>query len=302
MITIKKNFPLRKFTSIQIGGPAKFFVTAKNIDDLKEAIRFAKKNKLPWYIAGEGSNLVISDSGFEGVIIKCQLSNIKIKDSLATVGAGYNLLKFIHSLNRRGRSGFERMAGIPGTVGGAVYGCAGAYGQEIKDRLVSVSFFDGKTLRKFMNKQCAFGYRTSIFKKHKNWIITEAVFKLGRGIPTTLRKVSRDTIALRAKKYPPGLKCPGSFFKNLLVKKIKVPLEFKSSIRYGKLPTGLLLERVGAKGMKQGGVSVASHHGNLIYNQGQGTASDVKKLAESLKKLVKSKFGIIIEEEVQYLP
>ena len=312
---IIRNFPLKKFTTMAIGGPAKFFVVAKTERDLEQALVFARKSRLPWSVVGEGSNLIVSDRGFRGVIIQNKIEKLDLsrlrhppqawggkgRGRNVTVGAGNNLLNFILQLNRAGLSGLERMAGVPGTVGGAIYGCAGAYGQEIKDHLVSVRFWDGRKFRNLSRRQCQFSYRSSVFKKHKNWIIVSATFRLELGNSKELLKISRDTIKLRKKKYWPGLKCPGSFFKNILASEIKVPTELKNSIIYGKLPAGVLLERIGAKGMHQGRIRVAEHHANLIYNPGGGMASDVKKLAGKLQTLVKKKFGIIIDEEVQYI-
>jgi len=307
-VLIKNDFPLRDFTTIGIGGPARLFVTVTNEKELVSALKLAKKSGKAWYVLGEGSNMVASDRGFSGMIIANQIEKYVRKGDRVTIGAGNNLFKFIMQLNVFGLAGMERMAGIPGTVGGAIYGCAGAYGQEIRDHLVSVRFWDGKKFRKFSNEECGFGYRGSAFKKHKNWVLTEAVFKLETGRAAELMKISRDTISLREKKYYPGLKCPGSFFKNLklddlpakgakaLLKKID-----PEAVKYGKLPSGYLLERIGAKGMKQGRVAVAHHHANLIFNTGGGKAADVKKLSTRLKRLVKKKFGIIIDEEVQYL-
>ena len=147
----------------------------------------------------------------------------------------------------------------------------------------------------------AFRVSGQYFKQRKDWIITEATFRLEKGDAKKLAKISRDTIKRRAIKYPPGLKCSGSYFKNLLVRDIQVPAELKTAVMFGKLPVGVLLERVGAKGMRQGGMAVASHHANLLYNAGRGRASDLKKLSTRLIALVKKRFAIIIDEEVQYL-
>ncbi len=314
----KKNYLLKNFTTMAMGGRARFFVSIQSEAELVEALNFAKSKKLPWYVVGEGSNLIAADRGFRGVIIQNRIESLELSPSpspqemgssrIVLVGAGNNLLKLIFKLNKLGLEGLERMAGIPGTVGGAIYGCAGAYGQEIKDCLASVKIFDGKKIRNLSKKRCGFGYRGSIFKKHKNWIITEAAFKLGVGERDKIKKISNDIIKLRKKKYWPGLKCPGSFFKNIKLADLprrqrqsfikKIP---SGKIIYGKVPTGYLLEEVGAKGRKEGKVLVAHHHANLIYNPGGACAKDVKKLAQMLKRLVKNKFGITIEEEVQYL-
>ncbi|OGE79237.1 MAG: UDP-N-acetylenolpyruvoylglucosamine reductase [Candidatus Doudnabacteria bacterium RIFCSPHIGHO2_01_FULL_46_14] len=298
---IKKDFPLKKFTTISIGGAAKYFVVIKKENELVAAIQSAKKFKLPWYVVGEGSNLIVSDTGYQGVIIQNQIKDFEQKGLNTFVGSGYSLLRFVLEADKLGMAGMERMAGIPGTVGGAIYGCAGAYGQEIKDHLVSVRFFDGKEFRNLTKHQCRFRYRSSIFKKHKNWVIVGVEFELEKGNARQLLKISHDIIKLRAIKYKSGLKCPGSFFKNLIAAEIKVPAVLKDQIVYGKLPAGVLLEQIGAKGMHEGNIRVADHHANLIYNPGNGLCSDVRKLSTRLKTLVKKRFGIIIDEEVQYL-
>lgn len=299
---VKQNFKLSKFTTMTMGGAARFFMLAASEKDLTSAVEFAKNRKLPWYVVGEGSNLIVSDKAYKGVIIRNKIEKFERKGRQVRVGAGNNLLKLIFKLDRLDLMGLEKMAGIPGTVGGAIYGSAGAYGQEIKGRLISVRIWDGKKFRNLSKKQCKFGYRESIFKKNKNWVITEAVLQLEKGRARDLLKQSRKIIKLREKKYIPGLKCPGSFFKNLIFSEIKpkiaIPVE---KILYGKVPAGYLLEEVGARGMREGSILVANHHGNLIYNPNGGRASDVIKLAGRLKNLVKRKFGIRIEEEVQYL-
>lgn len=302
------NFPLKKITSIKIGGPARYFLSVRDEDTLIKAVKFAERNKIKWYIIGEGSNLIPKDSGFEGLIIKNEIKRFEKNKNKVLVGAGNNLLDFIFKLNHLGLAGIEKMAGIPGTVGGAIYGCAGAFGQEIKDFLVKVRIFDGKRLCWISKKQCSFRYRESIFK-NKNWIIIGAEFKFRRGNPDKLLKTSKEIMKLRNKKYSKKLLTAGSFFKNIIVKEIK-PLKFrkeifskidKNRIVYGKIPAGYLLEEVGAKGMKIGKVKVTDFHGNLIINLGGGRFSDVEKLAKLLKNKVKRRFGIELKEEVRYL-
>lgn len=307
-MNLQNNYSLKKFTTVAIGGPAEFFAEVSDGVELQAVLAWAKMHSLPWYVVGEGSNLVPSDQGFAGLILKNDIEKFERRGGKITVGAGNNLLAFIKKLNNSGLSGMERMAGIPGTVGGAIYGCAGAYGQEIKDNLLSVRVFDGKKFVNLTRGQCKFGYRESIFKNKKTWIIIDATFKLEAGKRGELEQISREIIKLRRKKYKPGLKCPGSFFKNIKLSGLSVSARGRftkkippGKITYGKVATGYLLEQVSAKGMSEGKIRVASHHGNLIYNPGGGKARDVKKLAHRLKRLVKNKFGITIEEEVQYI-
>jgi len=306
---VLENYLLKNATSINIGGPAKYFFRAKNEDDIIGAVDWARINKCKWLVIGGGCNLVPSDSGYNGLVIKNEVSILK-RGKKIYFGSGNNLLKTIFELNRLGLAGMEHMAGIPGTVGGAIYGCAGAYGQEIKDKLIRVKLFDSKNLKmKWARKQeCEFSYRESIFKKKRHLIILGAEFGLRKGNPKTLMAESRKIIDLRNKKFPKNLLCPGSFFKNIIIKDMRPALKSKliskidkAKIVNGKIPAGYLLERVGSRGLSVGGIKVADYHGNLIYNAGNGTAAEVLKLAALLKEKVRKKFGISLEEEIQYV-
>ena len=305
---ISRGVSLKKRTSLKIGGLADYFVRVATEQELVRALKFARLRKLKWYLIGAGSNLVAGDGGFSGLIIENAIEKFARNNSEVSVGAGNNLLRLVYKLDRLGLGGLERMAGIPGTVGGAVYGSAGAYGQEIRERVAKVRYMDGKSnkFKWLSNRQCEFSYRHSIFKRKKHWIITEVRLKLARG--RGLARISDDIVKLRLKKYRKGLKCPGSFFKNIKLdelnkseRKILLSRVDRQKIIYGKVPVGYLLEEAGAKGLRQGSVRVARHHGNLIYNANGAKASDVKKLAKRLKVKVKKKFGIMLEEEVQYL-
>lgn len=304
----KTNLLLSALTTLKIGGQAKYLLNVKSEQELTGALNFVQQQKIPWYVIGDGSNIVASDKGFKGLIIKIDIKKFDVEGPNVTVGAGNNLLDFIFRLNHLGLAGLEKMAGIPGTVAGAVYGNAGAYGQEIKDKITKVKILSQNNVRWISKSDCQFSYRESIFKKKKNWIIVQAAFNLQRSDPKELIKTSKDIIKLREQKYRPGLLCPGSFFKNIVLADLplkarqsliqKVP---KDKIMYGKIPAGYLLEQVGAKGMQMGGIKVAEHHGNLFYNTGKGKASDIRKLAVLLKNKIEKEFGIELEEEIQYL-
>lgn len=305
----KRNYLLKNLTTMKVGGPAKYFFIARNEKNLTKSIKWAKQNKIRWYVVGAGSNLIPSDKGFNGLVIKNQIDGFKKTGNKIYVGAGSNLLEFILKVNELGLAGIEKMAGIPGTVGGAIYGCAGAYGQEIKDCLTGVRIFDGKAIKWISKNQCRFNYRESIFKTKKNWIILGAEFKFKIGNYKNLINKSKKIIKIREIKYRPGLLCPGSFLKNIFVKNIK-PLALrkkiikkigKDKIMFSKIPAGYILDVAGAKGMKYGGIAVAKHHGNLIYNSGKGKTSEILELSKMLKSKVKKKFGLKLEEEIQYL-
>ncbi len=296
---------LKRLTTLGIGGKAADFIEVKNEMEMEKLFR---ENRKRWRVIGSGSNIVASDFGFHGLVIKIGIKAFGVRGKTVYAGAGSNLLDFIKKINKLGLCGMEKMAGIPGTVAGAIYGNAGAYGQEIKDSVSRIKIFDGKQFKWIKKGDCEFGYRTSVFKKKKDWIIVGVEFHLATRSPSVLNKISKDIIELREKKYKPGLLCPGSFFKNIIVKDLKPIVREKllskidnSKIMYGKVPAGYLLEEVGAKGMRSGGMRVAKHHGNLIYNAGGGKARDIIKLARILKDRVSKKFGVRLEEEVQYL-
>lgn len=305
---IYQNYNLTGSTSVAISSRTRYFVVVKSERNLRGAILWANERALPIYVSGEGTNLVPLDQSYPGLFISNQIKKFKRKKNLVTLGAGENLFASIKKIIDLGLSGMEKMAGIPGTIGGAIYGCAGAYGQEVRDCLQSVKIFDGKKFRLLKITKGTFGYRNSIFKKNKTWIIVDATFKFKIGERGELKKIASKIVKMRRKKYPPALKCPGSYFKNIKISELpsrvrakllrKIPHE---KIIAGKIPVGYLLEKVGAKGMRRGGFCVAKNHGNLIYNTGKGKYRDLRILVRRLKKLVKTRFGITIEEEVQYL-
>jgi UDP-N-acetylmuramate dehydrogenase len=299
---LKRDISLAFYTTLRIGGPARYFFQARTEERLKEAVRWAGGKKIPWMVIGSGSNLLISDRGFPGLIIRNNVAGIKSSGQNLAVKGGAILQDLVDFANQAGLGGLEKMTGIPGTVAGAVYGNAGAYGQSISDRLVRVKVFDGRDEKSFRRNRCRFSYRESIFKEKKDLIILEAEFRLERAAPQDLQAVSQEIRLLREKKYPAGLKCPGSFFKNLRVEDLpprtraKVP---KDKIVHGKVPAGYLLEEVGAKGKSRGGVKIASYHGNLFFNEGGGTAEDFMALAEKYRQKVNERFDVLLEPEVQ---
>ncbi|MDP3733306.1 MAG: UDP-N-acetylenolpyruvoylglucosamine reductase, partial [Candidatus Daviesbacteria bacterium] len=180
---------------------------------------------------------------------------------------------------------------------------AGAYGQTISDHLIKIKAFDGKNIITLTKDQCGFNYRDSGFKRNK-YIILEVIFQLENGSQETLAEEAKDVLSKRLVKYPPGIKCPGSFFKNLVADRIpadilkNIPQEM---VVYGKLPAGSLLERVGAKGQRLDGIEIAPYHANLFVNKGGGTAKAFYNLAKKYSDLVKQKFGITLEPEVQLI-
>lgn len=299
----QQSVTLKNFTYTKIGGPAKYFFTAKTEEELIKAVQKAKAQNLPVLVIGGGSNLLVSDEGFPGLVIRDKTSGIKIEGQTVVVKSGTILKELIDGTIQSGLSGIQDLYGIPGTVGGAVFGNAGAFGQAISDRLIKVKAFDGEKIVTLTKDECEFDYRDSCFKRN-GYIILETIFKLDTGDSKSLIQGTKDIWAKRKAKYSPATCCPGSFFKNIPVENFSgesLNLIPKEKIVHGKLPVACLLEEVGANGRRLGNIEVAPYHANLIINLGDGKASDFWQLASDLAKKVKEKFGVDIEPEVQLI-
>lgn len=301
-LQIKNSISLSSLSTFGIGGFTKQFVSVRTPDEMLEVILWAKENNLAYKIFAGGSNVVFPDEGLDLLVIQILGGNIESQENKFVIDAGVLLMDIINASINNGLSGLENLSGIPGTVGGAIVGNAGAYGHSVSEVVEKIEIWDGEKKRWLTNSECQFSYRDSIFKK-KSYIILRVVCKYKKGEVAKLQTISQDIIKLREKKYKPGLRCPGSFFKNLLVKEVSdksLALIDHSKIIDGKIPAGYLLTEVGARGMKVGGIQIADFHGNLFVNTGSGTAKDVKELADILKNKVKEKFGIELEEEIRY--
>ncbi len=303
MPNLKLNVRLKDHTTLEIGGPAKAFLEVSTIEELIQSITISKQLNIPFLVIGGGSNLLVSDQGVDCLIIKNNISNIKQEDNLIKVSSGTRLQELVDWTIEHGLSGMQKMTGIPGSVAGAVYGNAGAYGQTISDNLVQVLCFDPEKSEQITlsKDQCGFSYRDSEFKDNK-LIILAIYFKFPSQKTKVLAKEAAETLKLRLQKYKPGIKCPGSFFKNVLSEKISPEVkarlpEYKDT--YGKIPAWLFLDEVGAAGQRLGNIQIASFHGNLFINLGEGSAQDFWKLASIYQKKVKEKFDVTLEPEVQ---
>ncbi|OHA61676.1 MAG: UDP-N-acetylenolpyruvoylglucosamine reductase [Candidatus Vogelbacteria bacterium RIFOXYD2_FULL_44_9] len=299
---------LSQHTYFALGGPAQYFLSVARSQDLLPVLAEAQKNKIPTLVLGGGSNVAMADKGWSGLVIKFENKKPTKKDCLLKNGevvceASVPLAYLINFSIKQSLAGLEKMSGIPGGVGGAIIGNAGAYGTSISDQLVWVEIFDGHKVRRLTKAECRFGYRDSIFK-HQSWLVLKACFNLIDGNRATLKLASKKIIKIRDSKYPAGLLCPGSFFKNIPVEKIAKKILAKidqTKVIEGKLPVAVLLDAVGAKGERVGGVAVSDFHSNFIINTGRGKQAEVKKLAAKLKAKVRKKFDIELVEEVRYI-
>ena len=295
--------PLAKHTRFGLGGPAALMVDTESEVAAVAALQVLATSSVPWTLVGGGTNLVVSDAGYPGVVLRFRGAGIARSGDSIEVQAGAALQSLIEFSIGEGLEGLDRMTGIPGYTGGAIYGNAGAYGQSISDTLESVRAFDGHQIRRMDNTHCEFRYRDSVFKRHKNWLILSAVFALQSGDAAALRASADEILATRNRKYPPEMRCAGSIFKNLLLGDLsesqRAPLPV-SVVKKGKVPTAWFLDQAGARGLRRGGIQVADYHANLIYNDG-GTAADLRALIDDLKRRVRERFGLQLEAEVQFL-
>lgn len=295
---IKENVLLKNYTTFKIGGPAKYFFIAKTKEDLKKAIILAKKINLPFFILGKGSNILISDKGYNGLVINFQFSNLKFQKNKIIAGGGISLGVLVNKSIKKGLTGLEWAIGIPGTLGGAIYGNAGAFGNTIADIVKSVEvlqilgFKNQKSkiknykfkIKKFKNKECQFSYRESVFKHKKNLIILSAELELKKAKKEEIKKKIFQYLDHRKKNQPLDFFSAGSIFKN--------PLGYSA---------GKLIEECNLKGERIGDAQISEKHANFIVNLGKAKASDVKKLINLIKKKVKKRFKINLEEEICYL-
>lgn len=304
MLNIKSQVPLAPLTTFQIGGSARYFVEASGEEEIREALEWARDNRMPFTILAGGSNVLINDAGFDGLVIKIMgaMGTIAPQGEVLTVEAGYNLLLLIRAGAERGLGGWEKLAGIPGTVGGAVRGNAGAFGTEMRDVVTQVHALNTDTLevKDFDNKECDFAYRYSYFKSHPEWVILHTTFALKEVEATESKKLIEETIAEREKRHLQDVKAAGSYFVNPVAPQNIIDMfEQEKGIksREGRVPAGWLIEKAGMKGASVGGAQASQQHPNYIINTGNATSADVFELAEQIKSAVEKQFGVQLQEE-----
>jgi UDP-N-acetylmuramate dehydrogenase len=255
-------------------------------------------------VIGGGTNLVVSDAGFRGMVLRYRAAAIRAEGTRVTVQAGAELQELVNFTVARGLKGLETLAGIPGWVGAAIYGNAGAYGHSISERVARVEYFDGATVGQLDHAACRFRYRESVFKQRKDWVVLSAELHMEEAEAGELQATAAEILAVRNRKFPPTMKCAGSIFKNLLLADLPALVQSEvpaSAVREGKVPAAWFLERAGAKGLQRGGIQVAEYHANLIYNAGGGTAAELRELIVELEARVETRFGIRLEPEVQFI-
>jgi len=279
------NEPLANHTTMKIGGAADYLVIPKNINEIKEIIKLANEYEVKVTVIGRGSNLLVSDNGIEGIVIKISdcLDHIDVNGTKVIVGAGYSVIRLATQISRKGLTGLEFASGIPGSVGGAVYMNAGAHQSDFSKitTRANILFQDG-TIEWLSNDQLEFSYRMSILQKKRKGFVLEAELQLEEGtkeVSTALMQKNKD---YRRETQPWNYPCAGSIFRNPLP-------EY----------AGNLIEKANLKGYQIGGAKISEMHGNFIVNAGNATSKDVLQLIDFIKKTILEKFNVILETEVE---
>jgi len=289
---LSRDVILSEFSSFKIGGKADLFFNATSLEDLTGAINAARSFLIPCYVIGGGFNLLFDDLGFRGLIIKNSTEGLETSGvNSISVKSGTSLKDMLGFCSRKGLAGFEFLAGIPGTVGGAIYGNAGAFGENIGSYLTKALILGKKGKTVWSGKdRLKFGYRDSLLKITGDTLL-EAVFELRPGRTEDIQAGMESNIKRRENKHPPAtVACAGSYFKNPFPPNAERPA------------AAVLLDGIGAKKLKIGAAAVSKIHANFIINEGRASSKDVLLLADELKKRVKDRFGVVLKEEVIHLP
>lgn len=283
---IEENIKLSDYTSYKTGGPARYFAMCYNNDDIIQALEYAKDNRLDYEIVGGGSNLLISDDGYNGLIICTSKLNryiINYGNNILKCGAGISLADLVYYACNNGLSGMEAMAGIPGSVGGAVRMNAGAYGREIKDTNINVALMD-KNCKIVIKTNEEVGYDYRLSSGTDGYIVLWAEFLYGKQDKDKLLNIRKEILAKRKEKQPLHKPSCGSVFK-------------RPQGNYA----GTLIEKCSLKGCRMGGAEVSTKHANFILNADNATSSDIYNLIKHIQKTVYNETGIMLEPEVRMI-
>lgn len=286
---IKQNEPMKLHTSFKVGGPADFFVTVESIEELKNIIKFTKKSKIPLYIVGNGTNLLVKDNGISGIVVKLAMNKFEVSERENSkievkAQAGVPLAFLGQKMLQSEIAGLEELSGIPGTIGGAIIMNAGAHGKEMKDIVKNVVAIDYDcNICEFTNEQCKFEYRNSMFENGK-YIILQANLELEKGNKDEISRKMSEYMQFRKEKQPLEYPSAGSTFK-----------------RGTDFVTAKLIDDAGLKGYSIGGAQVSEKHAGFIINKNNATAQDILNLIKYVQETILKKFNKNIELEVKII-
>lgn len=305
IVNIQENVWLKDKTTIRVGGRARFYCQAETTEQLAEIVKFARQEKLNHIILGGGSNLIFSDKGYQGLVIKNQTSRIELQNDQVTADSGVFFERLIRFLAEEGWGGLEFLAGIPATVGGMIINNGGAFGWQIGDLLISCLILDYDNKEKLVSKDdLELEYRRSKYKGQTEGesfpVILRGTFAVKKSLPGVVIRKMTDIKKIRAKKTPAGFSA-GCIFKNPKINQKELPQEWASQVRDGRISAGYLLDMAGAKNLRIGQAVVSSAHANFIINRSRASAKEIKELCQQMRRLVKDKYGISLEKEVEFI-
>ena len=309
--SVMEREPMAKHTSFRIGGPARLYVIASSSEALIQAVQAAEEANVPWYVFGGGSNLLVADEGFEGVMIQAANRGLEIREGRILLESGVVTIFAARKIVEAGFEGFEWASGVPGTIGGAIYGDAGCFGGEMRDAVVSVDAYRlrDKTRLTLSKEDCRFGYRESLFK-HEPHIILGCVLQLKKAAdPAVTRLKFEEVMKMRVQKQPLDQSSCGCIFKNyefkeeseLTVLRRQIKEIPEGMLKNHVLAAGWLIDQVGMRGMAIGNIAISEKHGNFLVNKGQARAQDVVQLISLVKMKVRDELGIELQEEAQFV-
>lgn len=308
---VKENESLAKYTTFKIGGPAKYFYLAKNSDELLKAVKAAEELNIPYFILAGGSNLLVADSGFDGLVIKATSNNYEVRGEEIFSEVGVNLSRLVGQATQAGLTGLEFAGGIPGTVGGAARGNAGAYGIGFGKLITELEIYKDGEVKKWTPTNMKYSYRESVLK-HEPGVILSVVVKLAKGDQKEIQAKIIEGAKARKERIPfePSAGC---VFKNIELDKLELDVpriikaldvteqEWQEATKHGKLPIGYIIDCLNLKGKIIGGAKVAEKHCAFIINIDNAKAEHVMMLISDIKMRVRNQLGIQLQEEVQYL-
>ncbi len=307
-----RNIPLADHNTYGVGGKADILVEVRTKEELKDAVYLANYNNTPYYVLGGGTNVLVSDEGFSGIIIKNKIQGMDfdIDKSQVFVGSGVPMGALINKAKVKTLSGLEWATGLPGTLGGAIFGNAGSCGGSISESIDFVEVLDviDLSFKIIFKSDCNFKYRESVFKDNGQ-IIVGAMLKLKKADPISIMNKMSENFLFRKNQQPLSSKSEGCIFKNIeLSEKENIPIkiwkeipEFSIFVKKGVMPAGFLIDRAGLKGFRVGGAMVSERHANFIVNLGDASAKDIHKLINEIKSRVFKKFGVELEEELRFV-
>jgi UDP-N-acetylmuramate dehydrogenase len=294
--------PLRHHTTFRIGGAADFYFAARTSDQMLAALRTARQAGIPVFLLGGGSNLLVSDEGFRGLVLRNAIEQVEFDGAAAHVGCGVDFLEFVYACRDRSLAGLEFAAGIPGSIGGALYGNAGCYGEDIGSFTIECTHvtLDGAMVETRPASWYQFAYRDSRLKREPRVLLT-CLLQLRRGDPAAIQTAIEEKLEIRRQKHPQWRIEPtaGSYFKNLPAD-WQVP-GARHSPGTRRVAAGQLLDECDCRGLRVGDAMVFPKHANIIVNAGRASAREVLELAEIMKARVRERFGVELEEEVMFL-